>query len=176
MYDYIVDEKIIIGKNYILPKLLKNFNIPQKTLYFSEDAIRHIILNYCHSTGVRELKHHMELLIRNLVAEDIYENFAVYIDYIDMILQNLNLNKKIYTKEWCEGNFPFVKGLPGIARALTVNRNGGRCLAVETVLMPLEPLDDSFYITGHVKESVRQSVEVAYFFLKKSILNCFINR
>lgn len=173
MYDYTVEEKIIIGKNYILPKLLKNFNIPQKTLYFSEDAIRHIILNYCHSTGVRELKHHMELLIRNLVAEDIYENFAVYIDYIDMILQNLNLNKKIYTKEWCEGNFPFVKGLPGIARALTVNRNGGRCLAVETVLMPLEPLDDSFYITGHVKESVRQSVEVAYFFLKKKYPKLF---
>ena len=173
MYDYTVEEKIIIGKNYILPKLLKNFSIPQKTLRFSEDAIRHIILNYCHTTGVRELKHDMELLIRNLVAEDIYENFAVYIDYIDMILQNLNLNKKIYTKEWCEGNFPFVKGLPGIARALTVNRNGGRCLAVETVLMPLEPLDDSFYITGHVKESVRQSVEVAYFFLKKKYPKLF---
>ena len=173
MYDYTVDEKIIIGKNYILPKLLKNFNIPQKTLRFSEDAIRHIILNYCHTTGVRELKHHMELLIRNLVAEDIYENFVVCIDYIDMILQHLNLNKKIYTKEWCEGNFPSVKGLPGIARALTVNRNGGRCLAVETVLMPLEPLDDSFYITGHVKESVRQSVEVAYFFLKKKYPKLF---
>ena len=173
MYDYIVEEKIIIGKNYILPKLLKNFSIPQKTLRFSEDAIRHIILNYCHTTGVRELKHHMELLIRNLVAEDIYENFVVCIDYIDMILQHLNLNKKIYTKEWCEGNFPSVKGLPGIARALTVNRNGGRCLAVETVLMPLEPLDDSFYITGHVKESVRQSVEVAYFFLKKKYPKLF---
>lgn len=173
MYDYTVDEKIIIGKNYILPKLLKNFSIPQKTLRFSEDAIRHIILNYCHTTGVRELKHHMELLIRNLVAEDIYENFVVCIDYIDMILQHLNLNKKIYTKEWCEGNFPSVKGLPGIARALTVNRNGGRCLAVETVLMPLEPLDDSFYITGHVKESVRQSVEVAYFFLKKKYPKLF---
>lgn len=173
MYDYTVEEKIIIGKNYILPKLLKNFSIPQKTLRFSEDAIRHIILNYCHTTGVRELKHHMELLIRNLVAEDIYENFVVCIDYIDMILQHLNLNKKIYTKEWCEGNFPSVKGLPGIARALTVNRNGGRCLAVETVLMPLEPLDDSFYITGHVKESVRQSVEVAYFFLKKKYPKLF---
>ena len=59
--------KLTISKNYLIPKLLKEFNFNQDDITFNDDALLSIVNNYCdEEKGVRNLKRNIETIISKL--------------------------------------------------------------------------------------------------------------
>ena len=55
----------IIAKNHIIPRLIKQFNFPEKSLIFSDEVIKHIISNIPKNPGCRLL----EDVFRQIISE-----------------------------------------------------------------------------------------------------------
>lgn len=79
-----------IGKKFIIPQLLKNFELRDKDLRFSEDVLRYIITDFCEDGGARDLQHNIEKVIRRVISsgsQKEYRNLTV--EMIDDILSPL---------------------------------------------------------------------------------------
>ena len=88
--DYSVEDKMVIGKKFIIPQLLKNFELRDKDLRFSEDVLRYIITDFCEDGGARDLQHNIEKVIRRVISsgsQKEYRNLTV--EMIDDILSPL---------------------------------------------------------------------------------------
>ena len=64
---YKVNEKVIIAKKYVLPKLFKNVGIEEKDVIINEKQIKHIITKYASlEKGVRNLKRCLEDILMKI--------------------------------------------------------------------------------------------------------------
>ncbi len=62
-------EKINICKDYIIPKLLKSYNLENENITFTEKAIELIINSYTKEAGVRELERTIALILRKIITK-----------------------------------------------------------------------------------------------------------
>lgn len=88
--DYSVEDKMVIGKKFIIPQLLKNFELRDKDLRFSDDVLQYIITDFCEDGGARDLQHNIEKVIRRVISsgsQKEYRNLTV--EMIDDILSPL---------------------------------------------------------------------------------------
>jgi ATP-dependent Lon protease len=53
---YNIEEKIILARDYIIPEILKQYNLNKGDILFTEDLIKHIINDLEIEDGVRNLK------------------------------------------------------------------------------------------------------------------------
>jgi len=53
---YNIEEKILLAKDYIIPEILKQYNLNKGDILFTEDLIKHIINDIEKEDGVRNLK------------------------------------------------------------------------------------------------------------------------
>lgn len=77
--DYSVEDKMVIARKFIIPKLLKNFELKNKDLYFSDEVLRYIITDFCEDGGARDLQHNIEKVIRRAISSGnhkIYRNLT----------------------------------------------------------------------------------------------------
>ena len=60
-------QKIVISNNYLLPKIREQVKFQQEDIIISDDAINHIIENYCNKEdGVRNMKRCLEIIYTKL--------------------------------------------------------------------------------------------------------------
>jgi ATP-dependent Lon protease len=71
------DEKIILATDYIIPEILKQYNLNKGDILFNNELLRHIINNIDKEDGVRNLKR----AINNIVS---WINMMIYVP-IDLI-------------------------------------------------------------------------------------------
>ena len=142
---YSKSEKKEIFINNILPALLKEANIDNTDISFSEKAIDYMIDNYTETAGVRELK----VNAKKVISDVLLEHAEYCIDEEDII--NL-LGKPAIER----GNRP-SENLPGIVNGLSVNSYSGlgNLFAIETIH------NGENKVTGLVKDSLAESVEIA---------------
>lgn len=68
---YTEDEKVEIGKRYLLPKQIKNAGLKKDELQISEGAIRGMIRYYTRESGVRNLERELSKVCRKTVKEQL---------------------------------------------------------------------------------------------------------
>lgn len=88
--DYSVEDKMVIARKFIVPRLLKNFELKDKDIHFSDEVLRYIITDFCEDGGARDLQHNIEKVIRRAISSGnhkIYRNLTV--GMIDEILSPL---------------------------------------------------------------------------------------
>lgn len=104
--NYSDEDKIEISKQYIIPKLINDYNLKSLNIKFEDKAIKHIITNYCQDEGARDLKHNLKNIIINVIASSIYD-ITVDCSYVDKVLNLIvtetpalvfNRNKECYSK------------------------------------------------------------------------------
>lgn len=82
---YSMEDKIEIAKRHIIPDTLKNYNLSDEQIRFTDDVIRTIASKYCSDdSGVRDLQHNIRTIVRHVVAT--YED-----EKIDITIDDSNL-------------------------------------------------------------------------------------
>ena len=141
---YSVPEKRHITKNYMLPKLLKTFNIGN--LDFTEEAIDELML-YSPEVGMRDVEKHLTNILGTLLRKDGKTNIVVAKDVREI------LGEKPLRDGFPEGEFG-----PGTVKGMAVCGNRG-------VLMPISVTENTFgdkdEVIGLAGESVLESIKVS---------------
>ena len=95
-------EKIVLARDYIIPEILKQYNLKKGDILFSDDVLMHIISNIEEEEGVRNLKR----AINNIIS---WINMMIYVP-IDNVIVNIpyELNIPFYDK-YCGKNLTIRK-------------------------------------------------------------------
>lgn len=65
---YTTEEKVQIAKNYLIPNLLKEYQIDNLNLKFSEELVEYIIENYTNEAGIRSLERHLRTICETIIS------------------------------------------------------------------------------------------------------------
>lgn len=102
MNGYLMDDKIKIVQNYVLPNTIKNVGLAENSITMDEKTIKYIVSNKCRSeVGMRDLIHKIEDIIGKINLMNLMKEDDNNID--EEKLENLNLPIKLN-----ELNFPLV--------------------------------------------------------------------
>lgn len=65
---YSDEEKTHITREFVLPEIIGRYEIDPSLIEFPDSVIRYISENYCEDDGVRDMKKHMESVVRSVVS------------------------------------------------------------------------------------------------------------
>lgn len=151
LHSYTQEEKINIARDYIIPKIRREYEFDDFTL--SDEEISMIIRKWTKESGVREL----ERLIRKLCRKLIYNNLInnEHNDLSSHIEKYLGHPKYDYMENY--------ENVVGCVNGISYTPYGGEIVKVETV---------SFKGRGQVKTTgllgnmIEESIDIAYSYLK----------
>lgn len=73
MDDYDYEDKMIIAKKHLIPKIIENYHLDPAKITFTDQALSLIITRYCQDAGARDLKHNIERVFSRMLSKG-YEN------------------------------------------------------------------------------------------------------
>lgn len=146
-------EKIKIAKNYIIPKLLKEYNLQDKEIHLTSKTITNIIRHYTRENGVRELERKITKICRNYICEKI-DNKKItdpntkLENILGIYKYQLNINKV--------NNF-------GVLTGLSYSQYGGDIVKIEVSSTVGKGL---VKITGSIGKVMNESINVSLAYIK----------
>ncbi len=153
---YTEEEKVQIGKRYLLPKQLKEHGLTEANLKISESTLRAIIRFYTREAGVRNLEREIATICRKVAKEVARGNN----DPVKVTATNLHrfLGIRRYRHETAE------KGdQVGVCTAVAVTETGGDIMPVEVTVMQGK---GSLLLTGKLGEVMRESAQAALSYVR----------
>jgi ATP-dependent Lon protease len=148
---YTEEEKLGIGKRYLVPKQLETHGLTPEQIRFSDNALRHLIREYTREAGVRNLDREIAALCRKAAAEIAAgKRTRVRVD-----------ERRV--RAWLghprfQGEVRKRTSDPGVATGLAVTPVGGDVLYIEATAMPGE---GRLIVTGQLGEVMRESAQAA---------------
>lgn len=160
---YLVEEKIKIAVDHLIPKELLENGVKDNQLFFSEKIIERIIEDYTRESGVRTLEKQIAKIIRS---------------YVKFIVNNDKYNKKINEADLLrilgspkyQVEKDLKHGATGVATGLAWTPVGGEILFVEASLSNGK---GRLTLTGNLGDVMKESATIAFEFLKSHFL--FLN-
>ena len=153
---YTTEEKIQIGKKYLLPKQLKEHGLSSKDLKISNPQLEKIIEGYTRESGVRGLEKQIAKVVRyaakNIAMESKYD-VKVLNDGIIEVLGTPKLERNRY-----ENN-----NIAGVVTGLAWTRVGGDILFIESILSKGK---GTLNITGNLGKVMKESATIAMEYIK----------
>ncbi len=157
---YTPNEKIHIGHDYLVPRLLKKNGLSKKEIRFDSRALSLIAEEYAREAGVRNFEKLIDKIMRK-VALEILEKGS------DMKLP-VSVRGKNVEKYLGKPVFPaddIVKAdKPGTAIGLAWTSMGGDVLLIEAESLPMK---GELKVTGQLGSVMQESVSIAWSSLKK---------
>lgn len=154
---YILEEKVEIAKQHLIPKQLENHGLTSKTVKFPKDVIEFMVDNYTRESGVRELDQKVAKVMRNLARRKALDaEFSIKLTKAE--LKSI-LGPEEYLKEQYKKN-----DYAGVAVGLAWTANGGEILYVETSLS--KGKGGRLTLTGNLGEVMKESAVLALEYIK----------
>ncbi len=150
---YILEEKLEIARQYLIPKQLAAQGFEKDEITFSEEAIRLIIDRYAREAGVRNLEKLIRKIIRKVAMNQALRRKAP--SHIEPSDVEKMLGKPIFTTERL-----YKKPLPGVVLGLAYTPYGGATLYVEATA--IRTGSAGFKRTGQLGNVMQESAEIAY--------------
>lgn len=153
---YTIEEKLQIGKRYLVPKQRKAHGLKAKDFTISDKVLLEVIEHYTRESGVRGLEKLIASLTRNRAKEVVNGTFtsaAVTSQTVAKVLGNQRIDKDIYEDNEVAGV------VPGLAWTAV----GGEILFVESRLTRGK---GKFTLTGQLGDVMKESAVTAATFLK----------
>jgi ATP-dependent Lon protease len=144
---YTEQEKIGIGKRFLIPKQMKNHGLAAKHIEITDDAMTELVRSYTHEAGVRNLEREIANVMRKVartVAEGRKRKTTVD---TKKLVDILGPQRFEYGELEAEDQ-------TGAATGLVVTEVGGDVVAIEVTKM--EGKED-FILTGQLGEVMRES-------------------
>lgn len=162
---YTAEEKFHIGKNYLLPEVIKEHGLEPEQLEISDEVLRSIIQDYTIEAGVRGLKKQLAALAR-ITTEKVVSGKAEGPCMIkEEELEDL-LGRKVARHERAQADNP-----PGIVTGLAWTPVGGEILFIEATDMPG---NGNVLLTGKLGDVMKESARISLSLLKSRLpLNSF---
>lgn len=156
---YTLYEKISICTNYLIPKLLKEHNIPKERFQITTEAIQKIILSYTKEAGARELERQIATICRKVVINMLSnDSKLLYIIEENDIEKYLGKSKYNHTQN--EKNHQ-----SGVVNALAYTPSGGDILKVSSLTYPGK---GKLTLTGSLGEVMKESAYIALSYIKSN--------
>jgi len=150
---YITEEKLHIGRQHLLPKLLPRHGLTRDRVSFSRSALRAIIDGYAREAGVRAFEKAVGACLRRIAAGRAEGTITAA---VAITADNLAeyLGKPRFTDD------PLMKrGRPGVVMGLAWTPLGGSTLYIEAQAVP-GPTGTK--LTGQLGEVMKESCQIAY--------------
>ena len=162
---YIMQEKILIAKNHLVPKQLKEHGIKKQELKFTDAVLSKIIEEYTRESGVRQLEKSIAKVIRNrarFIASK--EDFNKSISLED--------TEKVLGIPMFHHDSLLNKDMVGVATGLAWTSAGGEILFVEASLSAGK---GNLTLTGNLGDVMKESATIALEYLKSHAENLNID-
>ena len=155
---YTTEDKIQIGKKFLLPKQIKEHGIISKDLKIGVRTMQKIIDGYTRESGVRGLEKHIAKIVRYCaknIATEIQYNPNISTDDLIEILGPARLSRDKY-----ENN-----DIAGVVTGLAWTRVGGDILFIESILSKGK---GKLSITGNLGKVMSESATIALEYIKSN--------
>ncbi len=155
---YLVEEKLEIARQHLLPKQLENHGVKPDQIFISKNVMEALIDKYTRESGVRELDKKLAKIVRvtakNIASETKYDP-ALSEKALEEILGPPKFVKDLYA-----GN-----DQAGVVTGLAWTAAGGEILFVET---SISRGNGKLTLTGNLGEVMKESAVIALEYLKSN--------
>jgi ATP-dependent Lon protease len=150
-------EKLHIAKNYLINKIYESTNTNESHVSFSDEILMYIIRHYTREAGVRELNRQLDKITRKVIKKLSFdENYKEEINTTKQVEHYLG--KIIFDYTIKDENTK-----SGIVNGMAYTSAGGDLLPIEVTTFVGK---GNVVITGNLKETMKESVQVALSFVK----------
>jgi ATP-dependent Lon protease len=153
---YSEDQKIMIAKEFLIPKQINEHGLSSEFIEFQEAALQVIISSYTREAGVRNLEREIAAICRG-VAKDVARGISEKVT-----ISPENLNKFLGPVKF----FPEVAERtsdPGVATGLAWTPTGGDIIFVEATKMRGEK---GLTLTGQLGDVMKESAQAALAYVR----------
>ena len=155
---YTIEEKVQIGKKFLLPKQLKEHGLGPKDLNIAQPQLEKIVEGYTRESGVRGLEKQIAKVVRyaakNIAMESSY-NVKISSPDLKEVLGPPKLARDRY-----ENN-----NVAGVVTGLAWTRVGGDILFIESILSKGK---GTLNITGNLGKVMKESATIAMEYIKSN--------
>ena len=155
---YTIEEKVQIGKKFLLPKQLKEHGLGAKDLNIAQPQLEKIVEGYTRESGVRGLEKQIAKVVRyaakNIAMESPY-NVKISSPDLKEVLGPPKLARDRY-----ENN-----NVAGVVTGLAWTRVGGDILFIESILSKGK---GTLNITGNLGKVMKESATIAMEYIKSN--------
>src|SRR5215208_504782 len=160
---YTEDDKIAIGRQFLLPRQLERAALTADEVTVSDEALREIAANYTREPGVRQLERLLAKLLRK-AATKLAQNTVEP----GLVIEPANLREYLgrprFTPEAHERT-----SVPGVATGLAVTGLGGDVLFVEASALDGSSQNSgsgSLTLTGQLGDVMKESAQIALSYVR----------
>ncbi len=162
---YTMDEKFHIGKNHLIPAVLKEHGLTPEQLVMEDEVLQKIISDYTLEAGVRGLKKQLSGLARiateKIVSKKAGLTFEIKTDDLEEFL-----GRQVSRHDKAQPDNP-----PGVVTGLAWTPVGGEILFIEATDMPGS---GAVTLTGKLGDVMKESAKISLSLLKSRLpLNAF---
>ena len=153
---YTLEEKIAIGKKYLVPKQIKEHGLNVNDIKIGKLVLKKMVSGYTSESGVRGLDKTIAKVIRNRAKSiAMEETFEVSVDakHIEDVLGPEKISKAAY-----ENN-----DVPGVVTGLAWTQMGGDILFIESLVTKGS---GKLSLTGNLGKVMKESATIALEFIK----------
>ena len=148
---YTQQEKVEIGRRFLIPKQMENHGLKAKHVEITDEAMTQLVQAYTHEAGVRNIEREIANIMRK-VARQVAEGRKRRI-----VVDIKRLEEYLGPPRFEYGELEATDQV-GSATGLVVTEVGGDVVAVEVTKMPGK---EDFILTGQLGEVMRESARAA---------------
>ncbi|NOR14773.1 MAG: endopeptidase La [Candidatus Aminicenantes bacterium] len=154
---YTEEEKLQIGKRFLLPKQLKAHGLKEENLNISDRALRKLIREYTREAGVRNLERELTSVCRKVVKKVVKKGKT----YSETVMPK-NLERHLGIPRFKRAEIE-KKDEVGVALGMAWTEFGGELLSFEVTKVHGK---GSFTLTGQLGEIMQESAQAAFSFVR----------
>jgi len=162
---YTDEEKLLIAKNFLIKKQMKDHGLKDGEISIDDSAIKEVIASYTREAGVRNLNREMANLCRKIVKQLATEKKTNSVKVTSKNIEKY-LGVPHYEREKISEN-----GI-GVVTGLAWTEVGGETLTIEVNKMKGKGL---LSLTGQLGDVMKESVQAAFTYVKSSAKKLGIN-
>ena len=160
---YTEDDKVAIGRDFLLPRQLERAALTADEVQVSDEAIREIAANYTREPGVRQLERLLAKALRKAATTLTGEN-----EPQQLVIERANLRDYLgrprFTPEAHERT-----SVPGVATGLAVTGLGGDVLFIEATAVDGTSTatgKGGLTLTGQLGDVMKESAQIAWAYVQ----------
>ncbi|MFO7887814.1 MAG: endopeptidase La [Eubacteriales bacterium] len=153
---YTAEEKLNIGKKYLIPKQYKEHGLSEDMVVISDNTLKEVIEKYTRESGVRELERNIGNIIRKAAVRIVEKNKEKVVVNVNSLQKYLGIPKYEYERA-------YEKDQIGIATGLAWTRVGGETLFIEVNLMNG---DGKLQLTGQLGDVMKESAKASLSYVR----------